>query len=203
MCLAIKTNGNEIPKSYLRRGFKRNPHGAGFSIIKDGKIFVSKGYFSFEEFYKAYHPFKNEPALIHFRYMTTGRQGKLNCHPFKFGRGKYSVIHNGVIHRVEPEGERSDTAQFTYEFLNEWIKKYSFDSKIFKRRISQFVGRANKLVLMDEMGKSIIINEDLGVWKNGVWYSNYDYRFLGEFKRTWRKNKGKLKRFLHNLVNKI
>src|SRR6266545_3554785 len=54
-CVAIyKPKGVQIAKKYLSNSFENNKDGAGFAYAKDGKITINKGYFSFEEFWKAF-----------------------------------------------------------------------------------------------------------------------------------------------------
>jgi len=187
MCLIInKQNIAAIPKKYLERAFRRNPHGAGFCYLEDGTVKIQKGYFTFADFWTAFEPRQYHfPMLIHFRFSTGGSKNKANCHPFKFGK-KFAMVHNGNFH-IKPKAGRSDTAQFVSGMLNPMVWAYGFDSPVFKQLIENFAGKDNKLVLMDNTGKTIIINEQLGKWDNGNWYSNTDYRKIPSFGRTWRK----------------
>lgn len=210
MCIIYKTNGEPIPEKHLRRGFKRNKNGAGFAACHMGKIHMEKGFFDFESFYKAYKPYSLLKNVVHFRHSTCGDFNSVaNCHPFYFGNGsdknRYIMAHNGHLHKVETYNGYSDSFLFARDFLSNLISKYKFTGKMFKHRIDKFVGDNNKLVLMSDKGEFVIINEDAGIWKNQIWYSNGDYKFIANLKRTWRKSqiRKKIKNFFYKLIDNL
>lgn len=145
MCLAIlkKPNAN-IPRNYLERGFAGNPHGAGFSYVKKGKLFIEKGFFTFDEFWAAYSENVTDDLLatVHFRLATHGARNAFNCHPFVIRETAakeptMSLIHNGIIGdfgNVMRDGQHvSDTAHFCIDFAKPLLsalpeKSLSFSS---------------------------------------------------------------------------
>lgn len=177
MCLAIyKPSNITIPDDHLTQGFVRNSDGAGFAYIKGKKIVVSKGHMTSKEFMAAYKDavakYKNSPFLIHFRIRSLGERGQDNTHPFEFQHGV--LIHNGTITGTGAEYNKgdSDTKRFA-EMFGEHMgyDKLSKMKDDFGKCIS-----GSRLVLMYPDKKFLIINEHLGEWEGGAWYSNQSYR---------------------------
>ena len=174
MCLAIyKPVGEYIPENYLENGFEMNSDGAGFAYRNGDNIVIEKGFFRFESFIKAWRRVSAKQALIHFRWATSGKKDIDNCHPFIFNKGKYVMIHNGVLsHRTEPE--KSDTVCFVQDVLEPMSKTYGFNPKT-KSILEKHIGRGNKIAVMSKTGKVHFLNEDAGHWLDKVWYSNDSY----------------------------
>jgi hypothetical protein len=42
--------------------------------------------------------------------------------------------------------------------------------------IEEYMGRANKMVVMNQAGDYKILNEEAGSWESGVWFSNQTFR---------------------------
>lgn len=176
MCLAIFKPENKVcPKNHLKNGFAGNDDGAGFAIAKGGKIEIYKGFFTFEEFWKAFKPFQNFPAIIHFRYATHGSVGAGNCHPFPVGKNS-AMIHNGILN-IQSDETNSDTANFANLVLNP-ILQSGIDENCPALRflVESSIGRGNKICLLNGSGECQLFNEDAGMWENGVWYSNTGYK---------------------------
>ena len=193
MCIAIyKPAGAWAQKAYLRESFRANPHGAGYAFFKDGKITVKKGFFTFEDFWKAYDEDISSavPALIHFRIATIGAKTEDNCHPFVFDGGV--MMHNGpCLNREHCSGDkandRSDSRQFAEDFLGELCKlgmtAMQFQSDPMKRLIGYFAGY-EKIVTMFDTGEVVIYNEKQGHWAEGCWWSNHSYKeYTGFYSR--------------------
>lgn len=128
MCLAIlKLPNSIIPEDHLSNGFDSNPHGAGFSWVRDGELFIRKGFFDIGSFMDAYRESvaPEDLATVHFRLATHGAKNEFNCHPFvarvQSGKPTMSLIHNGIIHgwgNVRRQGNyASDTAHFCADFV--------------------------------------------------------------------------------------
>lgn len=178
MCIAImKPENISIPKDTLAQCFKANSDGAGFMYRNSRKqLQVRKGYFTFDEFWKAYEPLQKKQMAIHFRIKTHGPVDKDNCHPFLVD-SKLGFIHNGIIKGYQ-DGTKSDTWQFNEEilqpFVNKWGRLGLFDNPV-KKLIEDYIGYS-KLVFMDNEGNYQIFNENKGIWEEGVWYSNSSFR---------------------------
>lgn len=181
MCLLIwKPKGKEIPKAHLERGFEVNSNGAGFGFIKEGDAnpcHIQKGFFDFNAFYKAYEAanLKDVNAIVHFRIATHGSKNESNCHPHIIGGG-WMMGHNGIISDVKIRGDESDTVAFARDELTEFLNRNNMciDDKEVLKCLDDRIG-VNKLVFLHESGKSIIMNEKIGTWKDGVWYSNSSF----------------------------
>lgn len=189
MCLLLASKkGNAIPKESLEIGDKSNSHGAGFAFAKNGKLFVEKGFFVFEEFYKAYQKCIGFPHITHQRYATSGEKNKDNCHPFVVSTDENNeadlvVAHNGVIHHFSHKNQNmSDTFSFTKEILTPLAEdcndKNWFKNSGIKYLIENAIGSGNKLALIDNIGYIEIFNQDSGEWLNEedqIWASNGSY----------------------------
>jgi predicted glutamine amidotransferase len=198
MCLCIiKENEKPINVDYLRRAAIRNPDGFGFAIPYKTGIYISKGYFKFDEFIKQFELFQNNKALIHFRYATKGKVNQQNSQPIGFGKkdSEFVMAHNGTI-SIPLEVDRSDSYQLTKDILNPLVRVYGFNKWLFEAVVTRFIGEKNKVAIMNKSGKFLIINKNQWIFEDGNWYSNGDYRLIPQFDRTWRKFKGKfIKRY--------
>ena len=141
MCIAIvKSKGINLPeKDMLKICFKNNPDGAGFAYWRDNKIYIHKGFFTFDGFYHSLikaNIKKEESALIHFRVATHGGISKHTCHPFLI-TNKYEdmkkthiyttngdvLIHNGMLNFDLDEENISDSMYLTKLILNYDLSK--------------------------------------------------------------------------------
>lgn len=180
MCLAIfKPKGKTISREHLFNGFSKNADGAGIAYNTNDGLVVQKGFFDFEKFYDAYRAQETRKMLIHFRWKTHGDKNEFNCHPWKLEVDDYqcALIHNGVL-SIKSTDKMSDTGHFAHAWLFPLLKKHSvaiWREHAFRLIIEDFIGRGNKIAIMDNKGNHAIWNEDEGFWDNGVWYSNRDY----------------------------
>lgn len=185
MCLMItKPSGVIVPDEYLCNGFDGNPDGAGYAFINgDGMLLYRKGIFDLDEFISLYQSeVKPEThALIHFRMATHGSKSKDNCHPFDVGNNMM-MAHNGIID-IKTEGDESDTLAFLRRVIQpaltlspSLVRNQQWQADI-RARIS-----GSKLAFISarpEHSKNPfhIINEQLGTYEGGAWYSNTGYKY--------------------------
>ena len=177
MCIiSLKPEGKTISKETLAQCFRTNKDGAGFMYAENGVLHTEKGFFTFDEFYNAYQPHQDKKVAIHFRIKTHGEVNKDNCHPFAVSP-TLGLMHNGMIDIQEDHKEYSDT----WHFNEKIIKPMYQDNKGFMKKsynislIRKFIG-FSKLVFLNARGESTIVNEDKGMWDNGIWYSNSSYK---------------------------
>lgn len=178
MCLIIFTPNIEkakIWKPVLKRGFERNSHGAGFAYIKDGKVVITKGFFKFKKFFQAYSEVRETatgPFLIHFRLATCGSKRHKNTQPIPVIKNEMVMVHNGVFPALSFDGGE-DISDSVY--LAQTIKKLGWTIPFTREQEDMLVGLCadySKLIFLKNTGEYQFINESLGAWKNGVWYSD-------------------------------
>lgn len=196
MCIAIaKVAGVNLPNDdILRTCFHNNPDGAGFAFAYNGRVYIKKGFMSFDNFIRTLHSYneqydlKNCGMLIHFRIATSGSRGPDMTHPFPIVADEgalrkieyvsdYAVIHNGIIYLTtsyyNKNGGLSDTATFIRDYLtkiagnNGW-----FRNKCNMELIEKLI--ESKMAILNKDGS---INMTSGFTEdNGVYYSNSSYK---------------------------
>tara|TARA_Y100000310_G_scaffold41945_1_gene39269 strand:- start:494 stop:1219 length:726 start_codon:yes stop_codon:yes gene_type:complete len=178
MCLLIsQTNNKPISKEKLQNANTSNPDGMGFAYSENGKITIKK-FRNFTKFYKQYSKAvktygKTSDFILHFRYATSGvEKGVFNVHPFRVSE-KLAFAHNGVL-SVENHKKKSDTQVFNETILKKLPDGFLNNSGAVNL-LEGFIG-SDKLVFIENNGKSVILNEDAGHWDGGIWYSNTSYK---------------------------
>lgn len=206
MCIiAYKPAGQALPEeTTLRACFINNPDGAGFMYpAKNGKIRVSKGFMTFEDFMKALigaGDMTELPLVMHFRIATQGTVNAANTHPFPVSsneqtlsaRESFSDIalaHNGIIDLTTSWGVGSYVGN-TYK---REPQPYS-DTFEFVRQYATLIADSpaywmdkNKVELLDRLAgsKLAILGCDkhvelIGRFErneaDGCWYSNASYQ---------------------------
>lgn len=176
MCLAIlRTSGATIPEDAIRQGWISNSDGGGFAYVKNNKVQVSKGFMKLVDFLEAYNKAVKEnhssPFLIHFRIRSQGDTSPDNTHPFVIPTG--AMIHNGTIDGTGAHYGKgpSDTKLFVDKFKDSLNYDFLNENKPALNTVLRF----NKLVFLFNDSKHLILNESLGKWNQGVWYSNNSY----------------------------
>ena len=114
MCLIFHRDldGGRIDWDLLRRGFNRNPHGAGLIYWSFGRWEVVKGdnwtWSELRDVMTDVERLGGEWA-VHMRYRTRGLINEANCHPFDLGDGAW-LMHNGTLPLVPTKAGESDSA---------------------------------------------------------------------------------------------
>jgi hypothetical protein len=179
MCIAIaKPAGVTIPRDILENCFENNPDGAGFMYYDPvEQLVIKRGFFSFEDFWKAWEPYQEKVAGLHFRIKTHGQINEENCHPFQIST-KLAFIHNGIITRMPVNKDHSDTWQFNERMLKPLLQRYGYGfvkDSILQQLIEEYIGYS-KLVFLNSRGQFFLYNERYGTNKDGVWYSNDSFK---------------------------
>ena len=175
----------------LRNGARLNKDGYGFAVVTaDNRLIVGKGLKADDVIrrfgvVREQHP--DGPAMFHSRYSTSGTTRSVeNCHPFKIGRDKKSVVgHNGVLWSMPAGDARSDTRYFAESVMKP--KGFTRLDKISVRSaLEEWLGAGNKLVVLTVnrryRSQWYILNEDQGEWVGDEWHSNSGHT-------GWRKAK--------------
>lgn len=177
MCIIIYSQNGVIPKAHLDESLTCNPDGWGYVFHAAGKVVVRRG-MNAGEFWRAWNgdaaARHGRPVIFHSRIGTSGTRSVLNCHPFRVpGHGLW-LAHNGIIHAYSRlDSEHNDTQHFIHEVLAGLPKNWTRNESIL-RLVEQSIGHS-KLAIMDGAGRVVLLNEHLGHWSRGLWYSNDSY----------------------------
>ena len=169
----------------LEIGAINNPHGSGWAIVAGDRIIIGRAMDAdkaIAEFAKARKTHSDGPALFHSRIATAGSVNTYNVHPFPVNGDKRTVVaHNGILPGKAQPGKgdkRSDTHLFAAEYLAQGRFGHLY-SRRGRKHLQQWLGSGNKLVVLStdpRLPRGIILNEGLGSWNEGVWYSNDSYQ---------------------------
>jgi predicted glutamine amidotransferase len=178
MCLIIFTPNiarAKLRKAVLERGFKRNSDGAGLAFIEDGIVRLSKPFFNFEDFHLAYQRIRSRinkgPLLIHFRWATCGSNTAVNTQPLVIYRGRLVMAHNGMFPALSNLGEDISDSVYLTRMIRNAGWNFPF-KKNENEMLTALCDNYSKLVFLDNQGRYTIINEELGSWREGSWYSD-------------------------------
>lgn len=179
MCIiALIPSGKQITKQTLKTCWENNTHGGGFCYTNGKSVETHKEMSSFKRFYNdfvyARQNFPQSTFIVHFRISTHGKINEDNCHPFKVNN-KIAFAHNGIIHNSTKSEHYSDTVMFNEEVLKTLPSYFLFNPTMHKL-IQAYIGSGSKLAFLTHDNKHIIINEQAGVWDDGVWFSNQGYQ---------------------------
>lgn len=186
MCLLVVCKPNAIPKrEELTEGACANPHGYGFAMIIDGKIFRYRTMSAKKAVNKFIHMRQQYPkgyAIWHARYATHGVRNEDNCHPFQVGDDTDTVLaHNGVLDTfIGKDDKRSDTRIFAEDTLPKLGGVCALEDENLYRMVEGWASGSKIAVLTTNpqaQYQLYLINERLGTWDdNGVWWSNSSYK---------------------------
>lgn len=182
MCLLIlKSKSGRVPEQHIRTGFIHNSNGAGIAWSDGSQVHIEKGFFKVKKLLKAMQKLDGKTAIIHMRIATMGSICPANCHPFDAGGG-WALGHNGCISNTKPVDDESDTRAFIREHLMPMLEhddRALIDNPSARSMIENRIGYS-KMVLINGIGDKVILNEGMGHWLDGVWYSNYTYTSYSE-----------------------
>lgn len=175
MCILIaKPKGAIMPtESVLKTCWENNPDGAGIAWSMNGKVFIEKGFMTWDELkeYISKNSLDSVSALIHFRIATHGTVRAENTHPFVVN-SEIAAAHNGVL-SIKNEGDWTDSETFFKRICNPVLENYSLDSKVFKKLIEATIG-SSKLAFINNKGRITMFGNFIK--DNGVYYSNSSYK---------------------------
>jgi glutamine amidotransferase len=192
MCLlCVFEPGASPTKTELMNAADSNPHGYGYAFLTNDKILTGRGMNAEEvidRFLRIREGFPNTWAMFHARFTTHGLTDKANCHPFRVGNEQHTVLaHNGVLDIDVPKGShRSDTRIWAEDMMPEFMEW--LDDPLGWEQLEDWA-KGNKIAIFTldpRMESSVyIINEGLGHWDKGRWFSNdtYKYSWYRDYKR--------------------
>lgn len=197
MCLLTVMSPFSTPtREQLLQAATTNPHGFGYAIMFDDRIVTSRSMDAVElidRFLEIRERCPDTWAMFHHRYTTHGESNKSNCHPFRVGGDETTVLaHNGIIPiDIAPGDRRSDTRVFAEDELPdllEWLD----DEQGFEA-LEDYIGWSKIAVfnLNPRLKDNVyILNEHMGHWDKGIWWSNDSYKEskwsrYGKVSRSW------------------
>lgn len=170
MCQIIyKPTTKTFNFAYLDKAQKFNKDGYGIMWYEDktAKSYTTLDYTSFKLVMKA---LESKSCVVHLRNTSAGLTNLDNCHPFIVPTGY--MMHNGTILTLKDYKDKdSDTAKLADLICDTVYDKISDISPLLQCIVGNTI---NRLVFLEDSGEVTIINEDLGIWEDGIWYSN-DY----------------------------
>jgi hypothetical protein len=175
VCLALsKPAGKKLEKAAMQRAYTANHDGCGFAVRIKGQVLIEKGLWSFEEFWARILPYMQYDAIIHFRMASMGTVNAENCHPFALVGGG-ALIHNGHMQAYGTLSQ-SDTSQWVEHVLNPLLRTYpdALSQPTIQTLLADSIGYS-KMVLLTAKD-TLILNEETGHAKGGIWYSNRSYQ---------------------------
>lgn len=218
MCMITYVPANiDIPWEGIENGATFNDDGHGWAIASKQGLEVGKSMeYDLAALTLAVAREKHGPdslVLFHSRFATHGKKTEFNVHPFYVDAEEPSVYdeadevdeakrapldtvmaHNGILPmRWQPtKGDvRSDTRIFA-DRVGRLYTGNGVPSRRGGKSMGQMIGNGNKLVFLtakDGQPKVRIVNAHLGVFTDGVWYSNDGYRsfYGGGYGSNWAK----------------
>lgn len=184
MCLLTVCEPNHTPtREQLTTASCKNPHGFGYAIVAGDKIISNRGMSAkkiINEFLRMREQYPDGYAMWHARLATHGVKNELNCHPFMVGGSDMTYLaHNGMLDIEPAKGDkRSDTRIFAEEWLPS-VGIESLDNPYMLEFISSWADY-NKICILSVDPRltysMYLINEHLGKWVDGVWWSNESYK---------------------------
>jgi hypothetical protein len=181
MCilLMIPTKAAKPNEEILDQCWKCNPDGAGFMYPDKAasRLVVSKGHMDLAALKAAFALVpEGVPVSVHFRIKTHGNKDADNTHPHWVWPDEVAMSHNGILPIGAPaDSAESDTARFARLVLPHLPKTW-WKNPALVHLIESYMGRGNKMVVMNQAGDYKILNEEAGSWEQGVWFSNSTFR---------------------------
>ena len=172
MCLIItRETGGQVDWDVAEQASRRNPDGYGIVYAQKGKLNISKNldWNSIRNTAMSLE-FQDIPFMLHMRLATHGAVTTDNCHPFMLESHDIAMMHNGIIDTIHvPIGESDSRAMADY--LNGHMYEDFLKDEAEVTFIEGLLDGYNKLSFIDTDGNITIINDSLGEWADGVWYS--------------------------------
>lgn len=151
MCLIIiKPNNINFPKEeILYKAFKANSDGAGLAYNNNEKVYITKGYMTYNHFIEYYRKIinnisKDSALLIHFRKASRGKVNLELTHPFPisnnmevlkktFIKTNYAVAHNGTIKEMNKFLKKNRGLSDTILFIQKYLSLFRKWKLVYKR----------------------------------------------------------------------
>lgn len=194
MCvICCKPSGVAYPsEEIIRKMWYANDDGAGMCYMKNGKVFIHKGYMNVEDYIKAIDELQIKygeklPLIMHFRIGTAGGNVAKNTHPFPVCNNykemeklnnvcNLAVAHNGCI-PIDNDVNVSDTMTYIKDYMSFYQK---LDNEFYRKKLYQknMLNQTNsKLAFLNSSGDIVTIGQFTEL--DGCLYSNTYWQYRG------------------------
>jgi len=176
MCLiAYVKSGLALPVDVHYTSNSHNPDGIGVMSAEGIRKFLGKSQAKKSLRYIRELEANGVEYGVHYRMATHGKVSTNNVHPFAFYGEDDTLnghmMHNGILYTTKWSTDlKSDTAVYADDVLTLAPDHGKSD---FWEEVQRDIGYGNKMLIMHESDLTFtILNEDMGQWHDGVWYSN-------------------------------
>lgn len=181
MCqIVYKTKEAKLNFEYLDKAQKHNKDGYGVAWYEDDVVKTYKT-FNYKQFKRMLGALRDKEYIAHLRNKTKGSINYNQIHPFEIPSGV--MFHNGTILSLSKltNVNKSDS-QVLAGMLNNTEYNYIEDIQPFLEQMID--DKINRLAFLELDGRVTILNEHLGMWEDGVWYSNDYHKKPDSWSRT-------------------
>jgi hypothetical protein len=171
------------PKPTMKDMYESNPDGAGFAYTLNKRVYIEKGFMTYDEFTKALDDLEDKlkvkynltlkdiSIVFHFRIGTHGPNSPELTHPFPISAQKkhfdaldlYTDVvmaHNGIIRSVTPITDWSDTTQYIKDVLHPlYLDNKDFYKSEHIQRLMDNTINGSRLVFLDKHGELTYIGD--------------------------------------------
>lgn len=185
MCLiAYVPAGKILPQKNIEAAHLGNSDGIGVMSADGVEKFVGRKALKRAKRYIRRLQDGNREYAVHFRYATHGDVTLANCHPHRLPNGNGYMMHNGIL----SDYSKRATARYSDTALYAAIHT-SPDASDVRTMISYWDKQGktiggNKLCILLPTGNFLLVNDHMGEWIEGVWYSQ-TYSLPGSYGSRW------------------
>ena len=190
MCLLmVCLPGMHPERELLENACANNPDGYSFAVHQGDHIVTARSMKSdrlLDRFYTELDKSPTAFGTFHARISTHGATTLDNNHSFRVGgRGDIVLSHNGMLPIPDRGDGRSDTRIFAEDVLPA-LGVASLDDNYAWSALEDWASGSKIAILStapELRDQLYIVNEDLGHWKENIWWSNssYEYRWGSKF----------------------
>ena len=190
MCLLmVCLPGMHPERELLENACANNPDGYSFAVHHGDHITTARSMKSdrlLDRFYEELDKSPTAFGTFHARISTHGTTTLENNHSFRVGgRSDIVLSHNGMLPIPSKGDNRSDTRIFAEDVLPA-LGVESLDDAFAWSALESWASGSKIAILStapELRDQLYIVNEDLGHWKENIWWSNssYEYRWGGKF----------------------
>jgi predicted glutamine amidotransferase len=190
------------PKPTMKDMYDSNPDGAGFAYALNKRVYIEKGFMTYDDFTKALDDLEDKlkvkynltlkdiSIMFHFRIGTHGPNSAELTHPFPISSQKkhfdaldlYTDVvmaHNGIIRSVTPITDWSDTTQYVKDVLHPlYLDNKDFYKSEHIQRLIENTINGSRFVFLDKHGEFTYIGdwvESKEAGLEGIKFSNLNH----------------------------